>query len=95
MARALGSGLSEYDYLVLCDDKTRQGALRFLGKDMEPLSCLSPPVPRIVDLEELRNLARSFDRDPESAEAEARDLPGVAGSLGGARPKANVESDAR
>ncbi|MCP4318165.1 MAG: type II toxin-antitoxin system HipA family toxin [Hyphomicrobiales bacterium] len=93
MTRALGSGLSEYDYLVLSDDKTRHGALRFLGEDMEPLSTLSPPVPRIVDLEELRDLARRFERDPGVAEAEARDLAGVAGSLGGERPKANVEGD--
>jgi serine/threonine-protein kinase HipA len=93
MTRALGGGLSEYDYLVLCDDKTRHGALRFLSEDLEPLSRTSPPVPRIVDLEQLRNLARRFDRNPQSAEAEARDLAGVAGSLGGARPKANVEGD--
>lgn len=95
MARAFGGGLSEYDYLVLCDDKTRHGALRFLSDDMEPLSRISPPVPRIVELEQLRHLARRFDQNPQSAEAEAqaRDLAGVAGSLGGARPKANVEGD--
>jgi len=93
MTRALGDGLTEFDYLVQSDDQTRQGALRFLGEDMEPLSTLSPPVPRIVDLEELRQLANRFERDPGNAEAEARDLAGVAGSLGGARPKANVEGD--
>lgn len=93
MARALGSGLSEFDYLVLSDDRTRQGALRFLGDDMEPLSDLAPPIPRLVELERLRALAQRFERDPGGAEAEARDLAGVAGSLGGARPKANVEGD--
>lgn len=93
MTRALGDGLTEFDYLVQSDDQTRQGALRLLGEDMEPLSTLSPPVPRIVDLEELRQLANRFERDPGSAEAEARNLAGVAGSLGGARPKANVEGD--
>lgn len=93
MTRALGGGLTEYDYLVLSDDKTRQGALRFLGEDLEPLSELSPPVPRMVDLEELRQLANKFERDPGAAEAEARDLAGFAGSLGGARPKANVEGE--
>ena len=90
MTRALGGGLTEYDYLVLSDDKTRHGALRFLDEALEPLSELSPPVPRMVDLEELRQLANRFERDPGAAEAEARDLAGVAGSLGGARPKANV-----
>lgn len=93
MTKALGGGLTEFDYLVLSDDRTRQGALRFLGEDMEPLSDLNPPIPRLVDLERLRLLAQRFERDPGGAEAEARDLAGVAGSLGGARPKANVEGD--
>lgn len=93
MAKALGGGLSEFDYLVLSDDRTRQGALRFLGDDMEPLSDLTPPIPRLVELERLRALAARFERDPGGAEEEARDLAGVAGSLGGGRPKANVEGD--
>ncbi|MEM8773171.1 MAG: type II toxin-antitoxin system HipA family toxin [Pseudomonadota bacterium] len=93
MTKALGGGLSEFDYLVLSDDCTRQGALRFLGEDMEPLSDLTPPIPRLVELERLRTLAQRFEKDPGGAEEEARDLAGVAGSLGGARPKANVEGD--
>jgi len=93
MTKALGGGLSEFDYLVLSDDRTRQGALRFLSEDMEPLSNLTPPIPRLVDLERLRGLAQRFERDPSGAEEEARDLAGIAGSLGGARPKANVEGD--
>lgn len=93
MTKALGGGLSEFDYLVLSDDRTRQGALRFLGDDMEPLSDLTPPIPRMVELERLRALAQRFERDPGGAEEEARDLAGVAGSLGGARPKANVEGE--
>ncbi len=93
MAKALGGGLSEFDYLVLSDDRTRQGALRFLGDDMAPLSDLTPPIPRLVELERLRALAARFERDPDGAQEDARDLAGVAGSLGGARPKANVEGD--
>ncbi|MFT5393962.1 MAG: serine/threonine-protein kinase HipA, partial [Gammaproteobacteria bacterium] len=93
MTKALGGGLSEFDYLVLSDDRTRQGALRFFGKDMEPLSDLRPPIPGLVELKRLRALAGRFERDPGGAEAEARDLAGVAGSLGGARPKASVEGD--
>jgi len=93
MRKALGDGLTEFDFLVLSDDRTRQGALRFLGPDMEPLSDLSPPIPRLVELERLRGLAQRFERDPSGAEQEARDLAGVAGSLGGARPKANVEGE--
>ena len=91
MTKALGGGLSEYDYLVLSDDRTRQGALRFLGEDMEPLSDLAPPIPRLVELEHLQTLAQRFERDPGGTEEKIRDLAGVAGSLGGARPKANVE----
>ncbi len=93
MRKALGDGLSEFDFLVQPDDRTRQGALRFLGPDIEPLSDLSPPIPRLVELERLRGLAQRFERDPSGAEQEARDLAGVAGSLGGARPKANVEGE--
>lgn len=93
MTRALGGGLTEFDYLVLSDDRTRQGALRFLGDDMEPLSDLKPPIPRLVDLSHVRALAQRFERDPAGAEEEARDLAGIAGSLGGARPKANVAGD--
>lgn len=93
MTKALGGGPSEYDYLVRSDDRTRQGALRFLGEDMEPLSGLAPPIPRLVELDRLRSLAQRFEQDPGGAEEEARDLAGVAGSLGGARPKASVEGD--
>ena len=32
MARALGSGLTEVDYLSLSDDRTRQGALRLMSR---------------------------------------------------------------
>lgn len=60
---------------------------------MEPLSDQTPPIPRLVELERLRALAQRFERDPGGAEEEARDLAGIAGSLGGARPKANVEGD--
>ena len=34
MTRALGGGLGESDYLVRSDERTRQGALRFLDEDM-------------------------------------------------------------
>lgn len=93
MTKARGGGLSEYDYLVLSDDRTRQGALRFLGENMEPLCGPGPPIPRLMELARLRSLARRFERDPDGAMQEARDLAGVAGSLGGARPKASVEGD--
>ena len=93
MTRALGGGLSEFDYLTLIDDRTRQGALRFLGEDMEPLSDLAPPVPRMVELERLRAIAQDFERDSGQQGKDIRELAGIAGSLGGARPKANVEDN--
>lgn len=90
MARALGEGLTEFDYLVLSDDTTRQGALRFLGADREPLSRAEMPVPRRLDLSEIRAVAARYERDPIGAEEEARFLAGAGASLGGARPKANI-----
>ena len=93
MTRALGGGLTEFDYLTLCDDHTRLGALRFLHDKMEPLSQLSTPVPRLIELERFRALAHQYERDPNQAEEAARDLAGVAGASGGARPKANVEDN--
>ena len=93
MTKALGGELSEYEYLVLSDDRTRQGALRFLGENREPLCGPGPPIPRLVELARLRSLAQRFERDPDGAMREVRDLAGVAGSLGGARPKASVEGN--
>ena len=95
MTRVLGGGLTEFDYLTQSGDRTRHGALRFLDDELVPLSRLSPPVPRLVELERLRTLAHQFERDPEGAEEAVRDLAGVAGSLGGARPKASVEGDGK
>ena len=85
MTRALGGGLSEFDYLTLSDDRTRQGALRFLDDNLQPLSRLSPPVPRLVELEKLRTLAHQFERDPEGAEEAVLDLAG-GGRLSWRRP---------
>ena len=93
MRKVLGGGLSEFDYLVASDDHSRQGALRFLGEDMEPLCGPGPPVPRRVELSRLRALARRFERNPAGVTEEVRELAGVAGSLGGARPKASIEDD--
>ncbi len=95
ITRALGGGLTEFDYPTQSDDRTRQGALRFLDGNLEPLSRLSPPVPRLVDLERLRTLAHRFERDPEQSEEAVHDLAGPAGSLGGSRPKASVEGDGK
>ncbi|WP_298362623.1 type II toxin-antitoxin system HipA family toxin [uncultured Litoreibacter sp.] len=89
--RVHGEGATEFDYLVAADDKARHGALRFFNEKGELFHPDQPPVPRLANIEELRAIAARYERDPEGAEAEARDLVGAAGSLGGARPKANVE----
>ena len=91
MSSVLGRGLTEYDYLTQADDKTRQGALRFLGNDFEPLAGLRTPIPRLIDLNKLRALSAEYER--EGRHAVALRLAGLSGSLGGARPKANVECD--
>ena len=93
MTKVLGGGLSEFDFLVLSDDQARHGALRFLGPDLQPLSHGKAPIPRLVELKRLRTLAQRFEQNPNSAEREAQELAGIAGSLGGARPKANVQGD--
>jgi len=89
LGRVLGPGCSAFDLLTGGDDLTRQGALRFLDAKLNPLSQLEPRIPRLVDLEELRRSVRAFERD-QTTEIKLRELAGAAGSLGGARPKANV-----
>ena len=90
MTRALGGGLTEFDYLARSDDTTRQGALRFLDEDGQPISGIEPEVPRRMEIEALREISARYERDPVGAEEAARVLADAAGSLGGARPKANV-----
>ena len=60
---------------------------------MTPLSRLSAPVPRLIELERLRSLAHQYESDPDRAGDAVRELAGVAGASGGARPKANVEDN--
>lgn len=91
MKSALGGGLTEFDYLTLSDDRTRQGALRYLDERGQQMTDPDRPLSRkTFPLEKLRALALAYDRDPARAEAEAAELTGAVGSLGGARPKANV-----
>lgn len=94
MRAALGKSLTEIDYLVLSDDRTRQGALRYLDEDGRQITDPERPLSRRnISLDRLRSLALAYDKDPVRAQAEAAELTGAVGSLGGARPKANVISD--
>ena len=91
--RALGRQPSEIDVLLTTDDRTRQGALRYLDEDGKPLSQTSPPIPRATDLADLAHLARVYEADPALGQAALKRLIEDAGSLGGARPKATFDDD--
>jgi len=90
LRKIIGEGATEFDYLIAADDTARQGALRFLDEEGALFSAGHPPVPRLADLEDLRRISARFEKDPDRAEEEVRELAGAAGSLGGARPKANI-----
>ena len=83
--------LTELDFLLAANDRTRQGALRYLDEAGEPLARTSPSVPRLTELRNLRTLASGAMEDLSPDERDR--LVGSAGSLGGARPKASVLDD--
>lgn len=89
--RASNRPLAELDFLLAADDRTRQGALRYIDEDGKPMAHSSPAVPRIAELRELRRLAGTALEDLPPADRDR--LVGSAGSLGGARPKASVVDD--
>ena len=89
--KALGRQPSEIEFLLRTDDRTRQGALRYLNEEGIPLSQDAPPVPRSTDLDSIARLARLYESDPALGQKELVQLIGDAGSLGGARPKANFD----
>lgn len=93
LRKAMGRPLTEIELLLAADDATRQGTLRYLDEDGRALSRDAPPVPPLVGLERLAGLSRLYERDPEMGKRELREIAGHAGSLGGARPKANLDDD--
>ncbi|MGQ0566186.1 MAG: type II toxin-antitoxin system HipA family toxin [Gemmobacter sp.] len=93
MERVHGAGLSEFDMLTLTDDQTRQGALRFCDGKGRVITGDAARVPRLIDLEELRAIAATIERRGEVSNAALRKMAGAGGSIGGARPKANVLDD--
>lgn len=93
LERAYGGGLSEFDYLTLSDDFSRQGALRFLDADGEIIRGHAPhAVPRLIDLEVLTSIARGYEQGKDVSAEDIRALAGAGGS-GGARPKANIHDE--
>ncbi len=93
LERLHGAGLSEFDMLTLTHDTTRQGALRFCDHKGYVVTGDTAPVPRLIDLEELRVIASSIESRGEVSNEALRLMADVGGSIGGARPKANVLDD--
>lgn len=88
--------LYEMDYLLMVNDETRQGALRFAVEPGTPfLAHDGAPVPPLVNLPKLLSATDALLEDAETA-AELKLLLAPGSSLGGARPKASVrEKDGR
>lgn len=89
--------LFEIDYLLLVDDQTRAGALRFKVHEGGPFLQQSEAgrVPPLVDLPKLLSAAERVIDEHETDE-DLRLLFAPGSSLGGARPKASVrEKDGR
>lgn len=88
--------LSEIDYLLGVDDRTRMGALRFSVNENGPFlnddsNNIVPPWVKLQDLEEA---SRGFEMDRNSDnEKWLNQLIQPGSSLGGARPKATVEDN--
>lgn len=93
LAREQHRLLSNWELLVGVADETRMGALRLASSADGPFLRSSPPhVPALASLQELQDLARWVEENPnaEIDDRRLRDLVLPGSSLGGARPKANV-----
>ncbi len=82
--------LLEIDYLLLVDDRIRQGALRFRAANTtEFLAHSQPAIPPLVDLSKLLSASDHVLNDTDTDD-DLRLLLAPGSSLGGARPKAAV-----
>ena len=86
-------GADEIDYLIRTDDFTRTGALRFQDENGDFLSTIKPRVPRLVDLPDLRRLAHAWETNTTMNKEFLDELQSYVGSLGGARPKSNIDDN--
>lgn len=86
--------LTEADYLLGADDRTRHGALRFRDKPGGPFLA-APAAQSVPHLVQLSGLLRAADRLDSGAggDDELALLLAPGSSLGGARPKASVLED--
>lgn len=82
--------LYEIDYLLMINDQTRAGALRFKTQKNGPfVSSERTRVPPLVKLPQLLGATEKFESDEETDE-DLKLLLVPGSSLGGARPKASV-----
>jgi len=83
--------LTEGDYLLMVDDKTRLGALRFAGSEGGAFLAGHgrAKIPPLLDLPRLLSATEHVMGDTES-DADLRLLLAPGSSLGGARPKASI-----
>jgi serine/threonine-protein kinase HipA len=83
--------LQEIDYLLLVNDKARQGALRYALKENGPFLATNDedPIPPLVLLGRLLEAANRVAARSEM-DLDLQQLVGPGSSLGGARPKASV-----
>lgn len=83
--------LGETDYLLLVDDESRQGALRFARKEGGPFlaEAEGTRIPPLLELPKLLAAATHVQAETDTDE-ELRLLLAPGSSLGGARPKATV-----
>lgn len=83
--------LQEIDYLLLVNDKARQGALRYALQENGPFLADNDeyPIPPVVLLGRLLEAANRVASRSET-DCDLQQLVGPGSSLGGARPKASV-----
>lgn len=85
--------LGEIDFLLMVDDESRQGALRFAEEAGGPFLAFAKDnkqrIPLLVDLPRLLNASNRVIQEDENDE-DMRMLFAPGSSLGGARPKASI-----
>ena len=83
--------LSEIDFLLMVNDETRQGALRFAASEGGKFLAdnTGTPIPPFFEIGALLTAAQHVDSDVGTSD-ELRLLLAPGSSLGGARPKASV-----
>jgi serine/threonine-protein kinase HipA len=82
--------LQEIDYLLMVNDKTRQGALRFTTTENGPFLAIGGiPIPPLLDLPKLLSASERIASETDTDE-DLKLLLAPGSSLGGARPKASV-----